>query len=158
MNSMHTHREPAAGFTLIELMIVVAIIAILAAIALPVYKNYITRSKLSEAYNNLAAYRVSMEQYYQDNRNYGTTACGAPAPASSTLKYFAITCTGSASGTGATAGYQAYLATATGNTGGMTAGFTFTIDNNNTQATTTVPAGWGAATTCWVDRPGGSCQ
>jgi type IV pilus assembly protein PilE len=156
MNSMYTHREPAAGFTLIELMIVVAIIAILAAIALPVYKNYITRSKLSEAYNNLAAYRVSMEQYYQDNRNYGTTGCGAPAPASTSLKYFTIACTGNATGTGATAGYQGYLATATGDAGGLTAGFSFTIDNNNNQATPSSP--WGGSTTCWVDRPGGSCQ
>ncbi|OOG50181.1 pilus assembly protein PilE [Rhodanobacter sp. C01] len=152
---MHTHRKPAAGFTLIELMIVVAIVAILLAIALPSYTDYITRGKLTEAQNNLAAYRVSMEQYYQDNRNYGGATCGVPAPTSTSLKYFAITC--APVGGGSTA--QAYLATATGDAGTSVAGFTFTIDNSNNQQTTAEPAGWGSGTiNCWVIRKGGSCQ
>lgn len=157
MNAIPTRRRTVGGFTLIELMVVVAIVAILTAIALPIYTDYLTRSKLTEAFNNLAAYRVSMEQYYQDNRNYGTaSACGvSPATASSGLKYFTIACTpANASSSGA----QSYTATATGDAGLPTAPFTYTIDNANNQATTSVPSGWGSATNCWVQRKGGACQ
>ena len=53
------------GFTLIELMIVVSIIAILAAIALPSYQNYIKKSKVKEAQSNLVALSLSAENHYQ---------------------------------------------------------------------------------------------
>ena len=52
------------GFTLIELMIVVAIIGILAAIAIPAYQDYTVRAKLSEAVGALAAAKTSVSEYY----------------------------------------------------------------------------------------------
>ena len=52
------------GFTLIELMIVVAIVGILAAIALPAYQDYIIRSKMSEAVAAVAACKTSVSEYY----------------------------------------------------------------------------------------------
>jgi len=55
----------AQGFTLIELMITVAIVAILAAAALPAYQNYTTRAKLSEVVLALATYRTSITELYQ---------------------------------------------------------------------------------------------
>ena len=58
-------RYAAAGFTLIELMIVVAIIGILAAVALPAYQNYTTRAKLSEVLLALGACRTSITEVYQ---------------------------------------------------------------------------------------------
>ena len=74
-----------------------AIIAILSAIAIPQYQDYVTRGELPEAQAGLGAYRVAMEQYYQDNRNYGTGGCGAAAPA---YKYFTHSCVPTNAGQG----------------------------------------------------------
>jgi type IV pilus assembly protein PilA len=52
------------GFTLIELMIVVAIIGILAAIAIPAYQDYTVRSKVTEAVNAMTAAKASVSEYY----------------------------------------------------------------------------------------------
>ncbi|MET4676701.1 MULTISPECIES: type IV pilin protein [unclassified Luteibacter] len=139
----------SSGFTLIELMIVVAIIAILAAIAIPMYRDYLTRSKLTEAQNLLSDYRTKMEQYYQDNRSYvNGAACGAPLPAAAT-NFFTYTCTGTQS---------TYLAMATGIAGKGADSFVFTIDQTNTRKTAGLPPKWTAPTSsCWVVRKSGDC-
>ena len=142
----------ASGFTLIELMIVVAIVAILASIAIPSYGDYTTRSKFSEATATLSELRVKMEQYYQDNRNYGTTAAACPGGvAMPTVKYFTYTC-----GWGAIGTTQGYLLTATGvGAQGMT-GFVFTVDQSNTKASTAT-APWVGNAACWALKKDGSC-
>ena len=52
------------GFTLIELMIVVAIIGVLASIAIPQYQNYTARAQVSEAFNLASAYKTAISEYY----------------------------------------------------------------------------------------------
>ena len=63
-------RGRAGGFTLIELMIAVAIVAILAAVALPSYRNYIHRSQARTAAADLAALGLALEQRYQKTLKY----------------------------------------------------------------------------------------
>ncbi len=79
MNKLISKKE---GFTLIELMIVVAIIGILAAIAIPAFVNYVKRSKTSEAGSNLKAMFQGAAAYYEQENWDGTlTAPGAAAAA-----------------------------------------------------------------------------
>jgi len=65
---MTTRRQ--SGFTLIELMIVVAIIGVLASIALPVYGDYIKRSKISEAILAASACKTSITEWFQTNKAF----------------------------------------------------------------------------------------
>jgi type IV pilus assembly protein PilE len=154
---MTTTRLPRkqTGFSLLELMIVVAIIAILSAIALPQYSQYITRSKLTDAMNGLSAYRVSMEQYYQDNRTYACPGTGTPqGPGQPKFTYFTFTCTIEADANGNA--NQGYIAEADGNAGTPVAGFQYTIDYQNTRTTKSVAPGWTLpATNCWATNKSG---
>jgi len=150
------------GFTIIELLLVVAIVGVLATIALPAYTDYVLRSKLTEAMTELAGMRVKLEQYYQDNRDYGSNAnaCGVPAPSAPSVKYFTYSCTWR---TGLNPAFatdgtnQSFVVTATGIPSTPTAGFIYTIDQNNAKQTNAVPTGWTANTSCWITKKGGVC-
>lgn len=127
------------GFTLIELMIVVAIVAILAAVALPAYQDYVRRGLIQEGTAALAQGRVTMEQWFQDNRSYA----GATCPTNS--KNFNFTGCDAATAT-------TYTLTATGK--GLVTGFSYTINQSNVRTSTT---NWGNGATCWIMRKGDSC-
>lgn len=140
------------GFTLIEVMIVVAIVAILAGVAVPAYTNYITRSKISEAVATLSEMRVKMEQYFLDNRRYdGACAAGTVAPLP-TGKYFDYACpVGDLTAT-------TYRITATAKSGHGMDGLRYSVDQSNIRVTEAVPTGWTApATQCWALKKDGSC-
>ena len=73
------------GFTLIELMIVVAIIAILAAIAIPAYQNYLVRSQVSEAAVLTDGVKTPLAEYYANHGDFpsATASIGLPTTAAS---------------------------------------------------------------------------
>ncbi len=140
----------ARGFTLLELMITVAIVAILASIALPVYRDYVTRGKLVEAHSALGAQRVRMEQFYQDLRTY-TGACDAGTVATvSNTPYFELSCDIDGDG-------QGYTVSAAGKGGTDVEGFEFTVNEANQRATVSAKDGWTANAECWTRTKGGEC-
>ena len=147
MRSINNFKN-SGGFSLIELMIVVAIIGILAAIAMPRYADYVRRGKAAEATSALANLKIRMEQYFQDNRTYldvgGLTApCSPPA---GTVKFFTIACSARTADT--------FTLTATPTSNADLTGFEFTISESGAK-TSKFKGTIGA--TCWLNSSTGSC-
>ena len=151
------HRAPAtpgrSGFTLIEVMITVVIISILAAIAIPAYRNYLIAGKIPLATAGLSAEQVKMEQFFQDNQTYASAPGCTSATNSDNSQYFTFSCSGTPDAT-------TYTLQAVG-TGSMAA-FTYKVDQTGAKSTvlnSPVPSGWTVPTgsACWITGPGGKC-
>lgn len=146
----------ARGFTLIELMITVAVIAVLAAIALPSYTDYVVRSKFTEATSHLADLRVKMEQRFQDARTYVGGPCAPTGPGGAQIKYFTFTCSVAPTAT-------AFTLQAAGNAGSDLEGIAFTVTESNQRATAVTPAtkmadkGYTSNANCWIARKPNQC-
>jgi prepilin-type N-terminal cleavage/methylation domain-containing protein len=123
------------GFTLIELMVTVAIVAILTSIAYPSYRNYVIRGQVVEATQSLSTLRANLERFYQDSRSYNDVgAIVSPCSNTSNTAHFTVTCAVTVPG---------FTATATGNAG--LTGFVYTVDQADTQVTaitSPAPSAW----------------
>ena len=133
------------GFTLIEIMITVAILAIVASLAMPAYRSYIERARVPAALAALEIISVKMQMVFGD-RNDGTFG---PGPTCNIVlgqaQDFVLSCTP----TGNT-----FIATATGT--GRMAGYAYTVDNTGLRQTTAHPKGTNA--TCWTTKGGSACD
>ena len=156
MNTFRTPRQQA-GFTLIEVMITVAIIGILAAVAYPSYRDYIVRGSLVDATNGLASVRAQMERHFLDNRTYATangftTPCAAVdtngTDAPRRFGAFLVTCSGNPTAT-------TFTLQAVGS--GTVSNFTYTITQADVRATTAAATGYTTCASAWITKKGQAC-
>lgn len=146
------NQKTQCGFTLLELMIAVAIVGILASVAYPSYVAYVQRGKIAEATSTLADMRVKLEQHFQDNVATGTGYSGAPmcdpGVLATMVKAFAYSCP--------TLTAAQFTVQAQGQLAQGMSGFTFTLNQNNARQTTAFPGVTGTKN-CWIQRPGDAC-
>lgn len=143
-----TFKNRNSGFTLIEVMVTVAIIAILAAVAVPAYTDYIIRGHIPQATNGLSDMRIKLEQFFQDNRTYAGACADGAAAAPPTNQDFTFTCDIPDDG-------MSYALKAEGK--GTMTGFTYELNESNAKKTSKTPEGWTGSDSCWVTAKGGRC-
>jgi len=129
------------GFSLIEMMIVVAIIGLLASIAVPGYQDYVKSGNAAEAPANLANCRVQAEQFFQDNFTYVGFAC---VPSDARNFDYAVD----------NQSATTYTLRATGRAANNMGNFEFTVNQDNAK---TSKFDGTAGSSCWLTSSSGSC-
>lgn len=147
------YRKHLRGFTLMELLITVAIIGILSAIAIPAYRDYVRRGRTTEATSALATIRLKLEQYFQDGapQTYVGLVDAACVPIAAgvgpyvTPRYFTYACVTTPT---------TYTITATGNAATGMGGYVYTITDTGAKTSTLYDGTTGA---CWLTKTGQTC-
>ena len=139
-----------AGFSLVELMIVLVIASVLGAIVYPSYRDHMMRAAIPEATGGLSLYAARLDEYYLDQRTFKkdqAEECALPAPPAGRFEF---SCKVGSSG-------QSYLLTAKGVSGDL-ASFSYTLDQDGNEKTTALPAAWGKIpVNCWIQKRQASC-
>lgn len=147
-SGLRQRRTSSRGFTLIELMIVIAILGVLLAIALPSYRDYVKRGSLTDAATGLTSMRADMETYYQNFRTYAAANGGSPpCLTGATYGKFTVSCTGQY-GTVNASSYTLQASSADN----VLKEFIFTVTQQDSRETKSAPAKWTNTLPCprWV--------
>ena len=150
INKCNRSRKRALGFTLIELMIVLAILALIAIIAIPGYQDYVKRAARSEGKAILVTAASAEEQFFLNNKTYTTTITGTSglnmANMSESGKYALSVAAGTTANPACTiATCFTLTATAQGGQAGDLECGNFTLESDGTKGVT----GTGGVTECW---------
>lgn len=137
------------GFTLIELMITVAVVGILAAIALPEYTNHVEKGRIASALELLSESKVRMEQIFNSNRSYYVDT------AAKTCLDLSSVFAGSGFSVAVACDDTSFNIALTGVSGGPMSGFSYSIDQSGQKKSTTPESG--GEKSCWLRSRRASC-
>lgn len=148
VDSMNSQMNKLRGFTLIELMIVVAIVGIIAAVAVPNYIDYVRRGHVADMTSALSDAKLRVEQRYADSRTYNNSLCSAGGVTIQDTENHRITC--------ATTDLTNQTYTITGIGKASIDGFVYTVNETGTKVST-LGAPWGGTGVAgrWVMKKGG---
>lgn len=148
METLNSQMNKLRGFTLIELMIVVAVVGIIAAVAVPNYIDYVRRGHVADMTSALSDAKLKVEQRYADSRTYDNAFCSNPEVIINETDNHKVTCV-TAGGTN-----QTFIITGVGKA--SIAGFTYTINQLGVKGST-LGSPWGGAVVAgrWVMKKGG---
>jgi type IV pilus assembly protein PilE len=130
-----------------DILVALAIVGIMTAIAVPAYSGHVLRTRLAEAFAGLAGLQPNAEQFWASNHTFAGLDQESTSRMPADSANFTYTLSNATAST--------YTVTATGR--GAATGVTFTFDQSGSRATTAVPSGWTASSSCWIDRKGGQC-
>ncbi|PPC87608.1 MAG: pilus assembly protein PilE [Methylotenera sp.] len=143
---MNNIKHLQKGVTLVELMIVVAIVGILASIIVPSYADYVQRGKVAEATSTLADLKSRMEQCFQDHKDYTHATCAALCATPAGSKYFSYSCDPAST-------TDTYTLAATAVAGLGVDNFSFTINQDSAKTSNF----GGNSGNCWLTKKTGGC-